>query len=168
MSEQAIVVELADERDALALSLLTRDEIESGLSWNYRPERFKALMREEETVVLVARAEPSQTPDVAGFGVMHYGVKDAHLRLLATAPTHRRRGIASCLLAWLEKTARYAGIQSVRLEVREGNCSALAFYQSVGYLKKKLIAGYYRGPNGISENAWHMVKSLSTTKSLEL
>ncbi|MCY4143298.1 MAG: GNAT family N-acetyltransferase [Gammaproteobacteria bacterium] len=168
MSDQAIVVELADERDALALSLLTRDEIESGFGWNYRPDRFKALMREKETVVLVARAEPSQTSDVAGFGVMNYGVKDAHLRLLATAPTHRRRGIARRLLAWLEKTARYAGIQSIHLEVRQGNSSALAFYHSLGYLKKKLIADYYRGPNGLSENAWHMVKNLSTTRSLEL
>lgn len=172
MINQAIIIELAEQRDALVLSQMTRDEIETGFGWNYRIDRIKALMKEHETVVLVARSTQTQAQspysDIAGFGVMKYGVKDAHLLLLAAAPMYRRQGIAGRLLAWLERTARYAGIQSVNLEVRENNASAVAFYLSLGYIKQKLIANYYRSPDGSSEHAWRMVKNLATNKALEV
>ena len=171
MIDQAIIVEPAEKRDALVLSLMARDEIEIGFGWSYRVDRIKALMSEHETVVLVARSTQTQSPspysDIAGFGVMKYGVKDAHLLLLAAAPMYRRQGIAGRLLAWLEKTARYAGIQSVNLEVRENNASAVAFYHTFGYTKQKLIANYYHSPDGSSEHAWRMVKNLTISKALE-
>jgi ribosomal protein S18 acetylase RimI-like enzyme len=79
------------------------------------------------------------------FGIMQYGEQSAHLSLLGIELIHRRRGLATLLLAWLEKSAAVAGIQRIRLEARSDNTAALAFYGSRGYQQTGTIIGYYRG-----------------------
>lgn len=158
MTELSIEIELARDQDARSIALLARDEIERGLGWRYRPESIRGFMHDRDTLVLVARAHGVERgiSEVAGFAVMTYDINDAHLLLLAVVPQQRRNGIAQRLLAWLEKTALYAGVQSVYLEVRQTNSSALTFYESAGYRKVKLIHDYYHGPHGRTENAWRM------------
>lgn len=162
MTEPSIEIELARDRDARSIALLARDEIEYGLGWRYRPEAIRGFLHDRETLVLVARTidASSDKSEVAGFAVMTYSNIDAHLLLLAVAPQHRRKGIAQRLLAWLEKTALYAGVQTVHLEVRQDNASALTFYESVGYQRIELAHNYYRGPDGRTENAWKMQHTL--------
>lgn len=158
MTESSIVIELARDRDARSIALLARDEIEYGLGWRYRPEAIRGFLHDSETLVLVARANvvDNSNSEVAGFAVMTYSNIDAHLLLLAVSPQHRRKGIAQRLLAWLEKTALYAGVKTVFLEVRQDNSAALTFYESVGYQRIELAHNYYRGPDGRTENAWKM------------
>src|SRR5512146_2361325 len=95
----ALNVELgfASAGDAPEIARLARDLIEVGLGWGYRPQRIIELIRDTETITLVARARGRP----AGFAVMRFGDERAHLILLAVAPAHQRRGIARRMIDWL-------------------------------------------------------------------
>lgn len=108
-------------------------------------------------MVLIA----SLSGDIAGFAIMHFGDRSAHLLLLAVQPLQRRRGIGRALLEWLEKSCRTAGIESIRLEVRAGNRPALSFYRACGFRDLTRISGYYDR----KEAAIAMRKSLAATRT---
>lgn len=90
-------------------------------------------------MVLVA----SRRGDIAGFAIMQFGERLAHLLLLAVEPRRQRAGIGSAMLAWLEKSCRTAGIEEIGLEVRATNRAALAFYRARGFRAAGRINGYY-------------------------
>ena len=90
-------------------------------------------------MVLIA----SRDGTIAGFAIMKFGEHQAHLFLLAVQPEFRRSGIGRSMMQWLEKSCRTAGIQAVRLEVRESNRAAMRFYRSLGYRFLAKVAGYY-------------------------
>jgi ribosomal-protein-alanine N-acetyltransferase len=64
--------------------------------------------------------------------------------------------VGSALLAWLEATARVAGIHKVYLEARSDNAGARAFYHHHGFTEVARRPGYYQGV----EDAVRMAKSL--------
>ena len=76
---------------------------------------------------------------------MKYGDEEAQLFLLAVRATHRRRGLGTALLAWLETTARTLGVTAIWLQVRASNASAIAFYGRLGFRAMRLHTGYYQG-----------------------
>lgn len=167
MTVRSVEIELARSQDIRSIAILARDEIEHGLGWRYRPEAVRGLLHDPDTIVLVARQSGTETTTskVVGFAVMTYDTIEAHLKLLAVSPKHRRQGIARSLLSWVEKTALFAGVQRVYLEVRQDNDSALEFYESVGFEKIELIHNYYRGPDGRTENGWRMQHILFEAKA---
>ena len=116
--------------------------------------RAKPLRREDPDY----RGIPRQAPlgNVLGFGVMTYTLDTAHLMLLAVHPHVRRRGIATKLLHWLEKTAFVAGIHRVELEVRARNTGARQFYREHGYHERDYLDRYYSG----IESAFRMTRNL--------
>jgi ribosomal-protein-alanine N-acetyltransferase len=81
----------------------------------------------------------------AGFGIMKYRDDDAHLLLLAVSHAHRRKGIGTALVTWLERTAVTAGIGCIYLETRLLNTEARHFYRRLGYREIRRIRGYYQG-----------------------
>src|SRR5687767_5997194 len=101
-----ITLGLARLRDAETIAVMSRDLIESGLGWEYRPERIAAFIVDRNAVTLVAH----DGARCAGFAVMTFGVERAHLVLLAVHPRYRRRGVGARLLDWLLASARTAGI----------------------------------------------------------
>lgn len=133
-----IPVRLASVQDAPLIAEMSRDYVEHGLGWSWTAPRVLASVNHQATNVAVAG-------ELVGFGIMHYGDDSAHLSLLAVRPNHQRRGVGSLLLEWLEKPARVAGIECIRLEARADNPSAIAFYRCRGYREAGRIAGYYRG-----------------------
>lgn len=142
MSHAAAITLLpAQPADALPLAQLSRDLIESGLPWSWRPARILREIREPESVVLLARSGP----EIAGFGVLACGRVHAHLNLLAVAPRWRRAGIGRRLVAWLEETALVAGLERIDLEVRAANRDARTFYERLGYHALEYVPGYYGG-----------------------
>jgi ribosomal protein S18 acetylase RimI-like enzyme len=58
---------------------------------------------------------------------------------------HRRRGVGSAILRWLEDVALTSGARSVRLECRRDNLVARNFYGERGYHEQTIARGYYRG-----------------------
>jgi ribosomal-protein-alanine N-acetyltransferase len=131
-------IRLAIPQDAALMAEMSRDYVEHGLGWSWTPARVLAAVNNCATNVAVAG-------ELAGFGIMHYGDDSAHLALLAVRPNQQRRGLGTLLLEWLEKPARVAGIECVRLEARADNPNAVAFYRYQGYREAGRIAGYYRG-----------------------
>lgn len=131
-------VRLARARDAALIAEMSRDYVEHGLGWSWTPARVLAALNHPATNVAVAG-------ELAGFGIMHYGDDSAHLALLAVRPALQRRGLGTLLLDWLEKPARVAGIERIRLEARADNPTAIAFYRCQGYREAGRMAGYYRG-----------------------
>lgn len=134
-------IHLAVPDDAVAIAALSRRTIEQGLEWRWTPRRVLDCMAHADTNVVVAR----RGDDLLGFAVMRYGDEDAHLLLLATQPRCRRQGVGSALLAWLEATARVAGITTLRLEARSANAGARAFYRRHGFNEIGRRAEYYQG-----------------------
>jgi GNAT superfamily N-acetyltransferase len=92
---------------------MSRDLIEVGLGWGYRPGKVRRLIDDVDTVALVACVRDC----LVGFAIMAFGEEHAHLVLLAVQPAHRRRGIGRLLVNWLLESAITAGIASVHLEL---------------------------------------------------
>lgn len=140
---------LARAADARLLARMSRDYIEQGLDWQWKPASLQRKIAAEETVVLVAELDVGGVRFIGGFAVMDFitrpDVEKAHLVLLAVHPNIRRRHIGSQLLRWLHKSARVAGCEHVELQVRSDNYTARRFYQKFGYLEEALIPGYYQG-----------------------
>ena len=132
---------LASLRHAETLAVMSRDLIEAGLGWGYRSERMAELITARDTLTLVAH----ERTRCVGFAVMTFGEERAHLILLAVRPSHRRRGIARRMLAWLLDSAVTASMASVHLELLEDNASARAFYRALGFTETLRLPGYYRG-----------------------
>lgn len=120
---------------------MSRDLIESGLGWSWTRERVLRHIRDPDSVAVTAVHGVS----ITGFAIMTFTLDEAHLKLLAVRPGHRRRGVGTGLVRWLEETALVAGTPIVYLELRESNRAALDFYRKLGYRTVKRIPRYYRG-----------------------
>ena len=136
-------LEPAHRRDAGALARLSRDLIEYGLSWSWRPSRISAAIRDPETEVVVARDDD----ELLGFSLTHFDFTRhrAHLALLAVVPRHRRRGLGGGLVEWNLELARRGGVRTMLLEVRTAAGDARAFYHELGWTETGRLRGYYQG-----------------------
>jgi [ribosomal protein S18]-alanine N-acetyltransferase len=134
-------VRLATPPDARPIAEMSRECIEHGLGWSWTGERVLKAIREPSTNVAVLHEENR----ILGFGIMQYGDERAHLSLLAVLVSHRKRGLATLLLSWLERSALVAGIERIQLEARSDNAVALAFYATRGYRQTGTVPGYYQG-----------------------
>src|ERR1700751_1602325 len=91
--------------DAQAIAGMSRDCIEPGRGWSWRPARVRRSIADASTNVVVRK----DALGLAGFAIMKYGDEEAHLLLLAGDARRRRRGVGSALLARLESAAPTAG-----------------------------------------------------------
>ena len=127
--------------DVRRIAEMSRDFIEYGLGWRWTPSRILAAIRAPDTNLAVA----CRSDRVVGFGLMQYKDDEAHLVLLAVDPGCRRAGVATALVAWLERCALTAGIGTVYLEARCRNVEARALYRKLGYHEVAMVRGYYQG-----------------------
>ena len=148
---EPLAVRLAVPADAAAIAMLSRDHIEQGLPWRWRPERIVRAIRDRDTNVVVV-GEPGA---IVAFGIMSYNDDDAHLLLFAVQHSSRRRGIGSALLKWLEEVAGSAGARRIRLEARRDNPAARHFYSEHGYHERALVHSMYCGiADGVLLEKW--------------
>ncbi len=150
-------IRLARTRDASVLAHMSRDYIEHGLGWRWRPLLIREKILAAETVVLIADVVLAGERLIGGFAAMDFGQDQAILSLLAVRPNLRRSGIGARLLGWLHETARVAGCFDIELQVRAGNTAAHEFYEKFGYRVVAHLPGYYSG----KEAAYHMTLSLA-------
>ena len=141
MAAEQIEVGFATPGDAQTIASMSRDLIETGLGWNYRPQRVAKLIQDPDCVALRTR-EGART---VGFALMGFGEERAHLVLLAVRPTHQRRGIARRMLTWLFETAAVAGTASIHVELRVDNMPAFIMYQALGFTETFRVPRYYAG-----------------------
>jgi ribosomal protein S18 acetylase RimI-like enzyme len=148
-------IRLACDADAQPIACMSRDCIEHGLGWSWRPVRVRRCITDASTNVVVC----TDTLGLAGFAIMKYGDEEGHLLLLAVDSRRRRRGIGSAMLSWLEATARTAGLGVIRLETRRSNLAGQAFYSRLGYREVARVPGWYRGvEDGVrfAKDLWHV------------
>ncbi len=144
-------VSLATPRDAAEIAALSRDLIEQGLPWSWRPERVVRAIAAANTNVAVVR----EGGELNAFGIMEYWDDDAHLVLFAVRPARQRRGIGSALLQWLEASALVAGSKRIRVEARRDNTAARSFYNEHSYHELLIRPRMYSGMlDGILLEKW--------------
>jgi ribosomal-protein-alanine N-acetyltransferase len=136
-----LTIRCATRDDAASIAAMSRDEIERGLPWSWTEGRVANAIANPETNVIVAGATDSLT----GFGIMVYRDETAHLALFAVSAAHRRQGVGSALLEWLESVAREAAVRRIRVECRRNNAAARNFYGEHGYQELAIVPRYYRG-----------------------
>jgi len=138
---RGVDIRLAVAQDARAIADMSRRDIEHGLGWSWDAPRVLHAIRDRATNVVVASSGES----LLGFGIMQYAEETAHLSLLAVVPVARHQGLGKRLVGWLERVARAAGIERLRVEARADNANALAFYQAQGFAELARVPGYYSG-----------------------
>ncbi len=145
------VIRFASLDDAADIALMSRDFIEQGLPWSWRYERVARAVRSPDCNVVVV-GDPGT---LVAFGIMSYLDEDAHLLLFAVEPQHRRRGVGSAVLRWLEEVARAAGSQRIRVEARRENVAARSFYSEQGYHERVIQKAMYgRVVDGVRLEKW--------------
>lgn len=91
------------------------------------------------------RARVRVVEDGSGYALLllRRGTRVARLYSIGVRASARGRGIGAALLGDVESTARDAGADRLRLEVRADNGGAIAFYLAHGYRQFGRHAGYY-------------------------
>jgi len=84
--------------------------------------------------------------EIAGFLGVDEIAGEAFIDDLAVFPQHRRRGIASALLAHAETGAILRGCEKIHLECRESNAPALTLYESRSYARVGRRKNFYGTP----------------------
>jgi len=146
-----VSIRLGLPSDAEGIANMSRKEIELGLRWSWTPHRVARAIRDPETNVIVAGGSDA----LAGFGIMSYRGEDAHLLLFAVSARHRRQGIGSAMLAWLEATAITAGSKRILVEARWDNVPGRSFYNEMGYHEMAVCEAMYSGRvDGVRLEKW--------------
>lgn len=82
---------------------------------------------------------------VVGYATVALAGDVADLLRIAVGDASRHTGIASALLAEVERLAGEAGAERMLLEVAAANTGARAFYRKRGYVELSRRRGYYAG-----------------------
>ncbi len=135
ITPRALMLRPARQADAPVMADMCRTLIEAGLTWRYTPPRMAAMIRNPDTVALVA----CDGPQLHGFAVMHFGDALARLALLCVVATQQRQGLGRQLHHWLLASAQVAGIGTLRLELRADNSSALSFYRQLSFVEPQRL-----------------------------
>jgi ribosomal-protein-alanine acetyltransferase len=154
MTARAPTLRLATLDDAAPIASMARDLIEHGLGWSWTRTRVTRNIRHADCCTLVA----CNGTQLVGFAMMYFGDDHAHLNLFAVRPVWQRRGVGRRMLAWLEESARVAGISAIHLEVRASNATGRRFYRALGFQEVALLPRYYSG----REAAIWMARALRT------
>jgi len=86
----------------------------------------------------------------------------AGIETINVDPLFRGRGIAKKLLYAAEKEMQSRAVRRVRLEVSAGNASAINLYEKSGFRKVSLLKDYYKYGFFGTNDAFRMVKELTT------
>lgn len=95
---------------------------------------------------------------VAFLAAVPTGAKVARVLMLAVAKSKRRMSLGRVLMQVLYENAAARGLDTVILEVRKSNRTAIAFYEREGFQSFGEISNFYS--NG--EDAWKLMKVLQS------
>ena len=100
---------------------------------------------------------------IVGYGVMSVAAGECHILNLCVHPGMQRRGLGRRILRRLLAIGRSHNADSVFLEVRISNRSALALYSREGFCEVGIRRGYYPGAGG-REDAVIMARALDSRR----
>ena len=116
--------------------------IDRGSPRAWTREAFAAEFDHTPPTLFVLRS----SGDAVAVVVARFQIPDLDIVNLAVSPNLRGRGLGRRLLASLLDQAASGGVQSVFLEVREGNEEARRLYRSAGFEETQRRPGFYRDP----------------------
>ena len=136
--ESKFAIRAGHDADLAALCLLEATAFSGD---RLSPERLRHWLRAGNGTLLVAAAGG----EVIGYGLAIYrrDSRAGRIYSLAIDPAARGRGVASSIIARLERNARRRGCREMRLEVASRNTGALALYERLGYRRFGQKPGYY-------------------------
>jgi ribosomal-protein-alanine N-acetyltransferase len=109
-------------------------------------EAFVSVLEGPGVFALGATVAGADEP--VGFILCRVAADEAEILTLATAPEHRRRGVAGALLEAANAAAARSGAALMFLEVAEDNPAAQALYLVKGFRQVGLRPGYYQRAEG--------------------
>lgn len=141
--------ELSDLDDLVALEDATFD------SDRLSRAQYRRHLDSDTAQVLVASANHRR---FLGTAVVFFrkASRVARLYSIASKPEARGKGVGSALIAAVEGAARARHCQSLRLEVRTDNLTAIRLYERLGYRQIGRYARYYQD----GADAWRYEKVL--------
>ena len=137
--QNGLRIRLARLGDARQIALMSRREIENGLTWTWTPDRIRAAIRSPDSIVLAV----VRNRQLYGFALLAAEQELSRLCLLAVAQGARRRGIARQLVVTMLQMSRKRGCREIRLETRLSNLEARALYRALGFRLVSHIPNYY-------------------------
>ena len=97
---------------------------------------------------------------IVGYGILSVAADEAHLLNLAIDPEFQKQGLGRQVLHFLLDVAQKQGVETIFLEVRDSNRSAIALYLDEGFNEIGVRNGYYPADSG-REDAVIMAYSVS-------
>jgi [ribosomal protein S18]-alanine N-acetyltransferase len=86
--------------------------------------------------------------EVVAYAVMMIVLDEAHLLNISVATPYQKQGLGRMLLVHLLDQARNLKTLNMFLEVRASNVSAIALYESMGFVEMGIRRGYYPASKG--------------------
>jgi ribosomal-protein-alanine N-acetyltransferase len=87
---------------------------------------------------------PMVPSGLAGMGCFWEILEEAHITILAIAPSYQRQGFGGALLIALLTAACNRGLERATLEVRGSNSAAISLYEKFGFKKAGVRRRYYQ------------------------
>jgi len=137
----SVVLGPAPASSAPAIAHMSRDLVEAGLPWRWRPGRVLRHIASPGSEVVQAVGDRR----LAGFSIAEFGEDQVHLLLLAVHPDLRRQGLGRQLVSWIETMASVAGCRVVSLEARRTWGDTRAFYEDMGYRVVGVVTRFFDG-----------------------
>ena len=129
---------------------------EEGWNLGEIDDYLKKSTRSKKTPLMIAfeKAARGGGPVPAGYclGEMN-GRRTGEICSLVVDKAFRGRGLGAELLDRVCKSLRDAGAQSIILQVKADNATAIHLYKGAGFKRVKVLYGYYDGIDGV-EMRW--------------
>jgi ribosomal-protein-alanine N-acetyltransferase len=97
--------------------------------------------------------------EILAYSVLSIAAGEAHLLTFSVAPEHQNKGLGKMMLQNVTDEATFSNVQSVLLEVRPSNHTAIHLYQKMGFIEVGIRPDYYPDENG-REDALIMAREL--------
>ncbi|QSQ26947.1 ribosomal protein S18-alanine N-acetyltransferase [Pyxidicoccus parkwayensis] len=103
----------------------------------------RELQHEWSTILLVEEEREACAPLLLGLAIFWIVHDEVHVLNVATAPEHRRRGVARAVMDEVLARGRSRRCTLATLEVRRSNEPALQLYKSLGFRAVGIRPNYY-------------------------
>lgn len=103
----------------------------------------RELTHDWSTILLVEEPRPDGSHELLGFSIFWVVHDEVHVLNVATAPAHRRRGVARVAMEATLAHGKERRCSLATLEVRKSNQAALNLYKSFGFRAVGVRPNYY-------------------------
>ena len=103
----------------------------------------RELQHEWSTILLVEEPQEEGPPELLGLAIFWIVHDEVHVLNVATAPKHRRRGVARAVMDEVLARGKQRRCTLATLEVRRSNEPALQLYRAFGFRPVGIRPNYY-------------------------